>query len=146
MKTLAAALFGATCLSCTADAQQIGRHSGVLASLRGANFNITTDQAIPIPPQITAFIIERIVVTNCSANLTLAAGGIYPTTSKGGTAIVAAAQVYTALTAATLKLDLTLSATATSTRYTLSNIYLALTVAQGGAATCDLYIEGLDLS
>lgn len=145
MKKLFSVLLVIAALCVPAQAQHIGRFSGI-ASLRGANFNVTTDQAIAVPPQVTAFIIERIVVTNCSANLTLAVGGFYPAASKAGTPIVAATQVYTALTAATLKVDLTLSATATSTRYTLSTIFLALTTAQGGAATCDVYIEGLDLS
>jgi hypothetical protein len=133
-------------LSAAFGAQFSGRVNGVIATLRGANMNTTADQAMAVPAQITAFTIERIVVTNCTANLTLAVGGIYPTTSKGGTAIVANTQVYTALTAATIRLDLTLSATAATTRYTLANVYFALTAAQGSAATCDIYVEGLDLS
>lgn len=119
---------------------------GVIASFRGANFNTVADQAIAIPAAITAFRITAIVVTNCSASLTLAAGGFYPAASKAGTPIVAATQLYSALTASTLILLTTLSATATTTRYTVSNIYFALTTAQGGAATCDIYVEGVDLT
>lgn len=120
--------------------------SRVLGSLRAANFNSTADQAIPITASITAYQITSVVVTNCSTSLTLAAGGVYPTTSKGGTAIVAATQVYTALTGTTLLLGLTVAATPLVTRYTATNVYLSLTTAQGGAATCDVYVVGVDLT
>jgi hypothetical protein len=122
-----------------------GRH-GLIASLRSANFNSTADQAIAIPSNITSFAITDIIVTNCSTSLTLAAGGFYPTTSKGGTPIVAATQVYSALTASTILLKATVAATPLITRYTVSNVYLSLTTAQGSAATCDVFLEGFDLT
>lgn len=121
-----------------------------IVTLRGANFNVTTDQALAIPAKITAYHVERIVVTNCSTSLTLAVGGFYTAASKGGTAIVSAAQVYSALTSAAVGLEPTLVAAAlsggASYRLTASNIYLSLTVAQGGAATCDVYLFGDDLT
>jgi hypothetical protein len=118
----------------------------VLGSLRAANFNSTADQAIAIVGSVTAYQITSVVVTNCSTSLTLAAGGVYPATSKGGTAIVAATQVYTALTGTTVLLGLTVAATPLVTRYTAANVYLSLTTAQGGAATCDVYVVGTDLT
>lgn len=120
--------------------------SRVLCSIRGANFNSTADQACTIPAAVTAWSPTSIVVTNCSASMTLAAGGVYPTTSKGGTALVAAAQIYTALTTATISLSLTLAANIATTRYTAATMYLALTTGQGSAATCDFYIVGVDLT
>ena len=115
----------------------------LLGKLIGANMNVTTDQAIPITRIGTQkYLITKIFVTNASTSLTAADGGIYTATSKGGTAIVAAAQVYTALTAATVGLDLTL---AVNNTYTLDNIYLSLTGAQGGAATADIYVFGIIL-
>lgn len=120
--------------------------SRVLGTLRSANFNTTADQAIPIISTVTAFQIASIVVTNCSANLTTAAGGFYPTTAKGGTPIVAAIQAYTALTAATVLLPTTVAAGPLVTRYAIANVYLSLTVAQGVAATCDVYVVGNDLT
>lgn len=120
--------------------------SGVLCSIRSANFNITTDQACTIPATITAWVPSSIVVTNCSTSMTLAAGGVYPTTSKGGTALVSAVQLYSALTSATIVLNLTLVANIATTRYTANTMYLSLTTGQGGAATCDLYIMGSDLT
>lgn len=118
----------------------------VLGSLRGANFNTTADQAIAINANVTAFQITGIVVTNCTANLTLAAGGFYPAASKAGTPIVAATQVYSALTSASVLLGVTIAGTPLVTRYTLSQVFLSLTTAQSTAATCDVYVNGLDLT
>lgn len=130
--------------SLTVTGQVIG--TGVdqlLGKLIGANMNVTTDQAIPITRiGSQKYLITKIFVTNASTSLTAADGGIYTATSKGGTAIVAAAQVYTALTAATVGLDLTL---AVNNTYTLDNLYLSLTGAQGGAATADIYVFGIIL-
>jgi hypothetical protein len=122
--------------------QSVAGTQRVLGSLRGANFNVTTDQ--PIPMAVAVYQITGIIVTNCSASLTLAAGGFYPTTAKGGAAIVSALQVYTALTAATITLNVTLAAGAV--RYTVNTVYLSLTAAQGSAATCDVYVLGQDLT
>jgi hypothetical protein len=144
---------GGTISPCSGDlntsCQVTNLHTGVnriLCSIRGANFNVTTDQACTIPASVTAWAPTSIVVTNCSTSLTLAAGGVYPATSKGGTALVAAAQVYTALTGATVVLTLTLAANIATTRQTVNTVYLSLTVGQGGAATCDFYVIGNDLT
>jgi hypothetical protein len=112
----------------------------LLGQLIGANMNVTTDQAIPITRIGTKrYVITRITVTNASTSLTAADGGIYTAVSKGGTAVVAAAQVYTALTSSTVALDLTL---AVNNTYNVSNLYLSLTGTQGGAATADVRVYG----
>jgi hypothetical protein len=82
----------------------------------------------------------------CSASLTLAVGGFYPTTAKGGTPIVAATQIYSALTSASVLLNATVAATPLVTRFTVTPVYLSLTTAQGSAATCDIYVIGVDLT
>src|ERR1700676_3274083 len=94
---------GGTVSPCSGDlstsCQVTGLHLGVtriLCSIRAANFNITTDQACAIPASITAWVPTSILVTNCSGTFTLAAGGVYSATSKGGTAPGAAARAYTA--------------------------------------------------
>jgi len=110
----------------------------ILGKLLGANMNSVADQAIPITA--TKYIVRRIVVTNASANLTLAVGGFYTAASKGGTAVVANTQVYTALSASTKTLDLTLAAL--TDVLSVATLYFALTVAQGGAATADIYVIG----
>ena len=130
--------------SLTVTGQVIGTGMDqLLGKLIGANMNVTTDQAIPITRiGSQKYLITKIFVTNASTSLTAADGGIYTATSKGGTAIVAATQVYTALTAATVGLDLTL---AVNNTYTLDNLYFSLTGTQGGAATADIYVFGIVL-
>ena len=113
----------------------------LLGSKVGANMNVTTDQLIPITRIGTKkYLITRIVVTNASISLTTAAGGVYQAASKAGTAIVAAAQAYSALSATTTALNLTLAINRT---YTLDNLYFSLTTAQGAAATADIYVYGV---
>ncbi len=114
----------------------------LLGKIAGANMNSAADQTITInlPTGVTKYTVEKIDVTNCTVSLTLAAGGFYTAASKGGTAIVAAAQVYTALggTATTL-MNPTLAVTTSS--FT-GNMFFSLTTAQGGAATADIYVWG----
>lgn len=117
-----------------------------LFNLFGADMNVTTDQPFAIaggslPPFYT---IDFIRVSDASTSLTTAAGGIYDTASKGGTPLVAAAQAYSALTGATLGLDLTIAAYGKGTRSAIP--ILALTTPQGGAATANIRIYGRILS
>ena len=111
-----------------------------LAKLLSADFNSILDQPIQFPNTITAFQLTGIVITNASLSLSVAAGGFYPTTAKGGTAIVAAGQVYSSLNAATKLLLATLAANQAATRFSSANLdvidgyltmYLSLTTAQG---------------
>jgi hypothetical protein len=124
--------------------QSVAGTQRVIGTLRGANFNVATDQAIPMA--VAVYQITGIVVTNCSASLTLAVGGFYPTTAKGGTPIVAATQIYSALTSASVLLNVTVAATPLVTRFAVTPVYLSLTTAQGSAATCDVYVIGVDLT
>ncbi len=118
----------------------------LLGKLVGANMNVTTDQAITVVDVAdypgAAYIVEFIVVTNASISLTTAAGGFYTAASKGGSAIVAAGQVYSALTAATKFIKATLAGTALTDRLTGATLYLSLTTGQGAAATADVYVFG----
>lgn len=119
----------------------------VLGKLIGANMNVTTDQAIELT---AACVVTDIIVTNASVSLTTAAGGIYSAISKGGTAIIAAAQAYSALTAATIAIKLSSTPSwmriATGSNATPLSIWLSLTTGQGTAATADVYVLGIDLS
>lgn len=130
----------------------LGQSETVLARLLGANFNTTGDQTIPLPSSgVTRFNLTRIIVTNPSLSLTTAQGGFYPQPGKAGTAIVSAAQAYSTLTAASKLLNPTLSSTANTTVYdatilTSFSIYFALSVAQGAAATGDIYLVGIVLT
>lgn len=114
----------------------------LIASLVGANMNVTTDQALTMAVTPAKYLIRKIVATNASISLTLAVGGFYTATAKGGTTIVANTQVYAALTAATKFVDLTLAAGVTGDVTTAAQLYLSLTTAQGAAATADIYVYG----
>jgi hypothetical protein len=121
------------------NAFQGGQFCGFV--LRGANMNSTADQLFTKVGQFTAYRLNSVFVTNASISLTTAAGGIYPTTAKGGTALVASSQVYSSLTAATAILTATIAGAGSTTRHTGMDWYLSLTTGQGAAATADFYIS-----
>lgn len=136
-------------ITAAAAAKALFARYRLLASIIGADFNSTGDQAMGGLP--AKYIARRIVVTNASVDLsaaTVPAGGIYTAAAKGGTAIVAAAQLYSALTTANKWLDLTIAAAALSGTDILiaATLYLSLTTAHGAAATADVYVFGEDLS
>jgi len=128
----------------------------VLASLRGANFNSTSDQPIAIPASIGAFQLTGIIIANASISLSTAAGGFYPAALKGGTPIVAASQAYSSLsTPVTALMQATLAAFGQNTRFSsanlgqilgLNNIWFSLTTPQGVTATADIYLLGNNLT
>jgi len=114
-----------------------------LGRLIGANMNVTTDQAIAMDvPVGQSFRVTKVSVLNASVSLTTAAGGLYSAASKGGDAIVAAAQAYTALTTSGLVLDLTIATTPGKTQYSGSSLFFSLTTGQGAPATADIYVYG----
>lgn len=112
----------------------------LLGFLSAANMNSTADQAIAIGA--AKYIVRRAVVYGASLSLTLAVGGIYTGAGKTGNAIVAATQVYSGLTGATKFLDLTLASIAPTDYLTASSLFLALTTAQGAAATANVAVFG----
>ena len=114
----------------------------LLGKIVSANMNSTSDQLIAIGA--SKYFIDKVVVTNASTSLTLAVGGLYTAASKGGSQIIANTQVFSALTASTKILLLT--SLIIGDILTAGQLFLSLTTAQGGAATCDLYIYGFDLS
>lgn len=117
--------------------------------LKGANMNITTDQAIPLSlPPVSAggsgrYYVQQIMVANPSISLTTAAGGIYTAVSKGGVAVVAAGQAYSALTQGLVNVAgslLLLTIALPTAFFTAPILYFSLTTAQGAAATADIYV------
>jgi hypothetical protein len=120
--------------------------------LLGANFNSTSDQAIPISVPTATYMVESIEVGNPSISLDTAVGGFYSAASKGGVAIVANSQVYSALTthAANTTGNAMLATLATAGNTTafqglqqtnrISILYLSLTTPQGAAATADVRV------
>ena len=124
----------------------------VIGVLRGANFNIITDQPITIRPLTSSdtgfiaaaikYFITDIYVANCSASLTTAKGGFYTATSKGGTIIGATTTPFTNCVSATTMQRLTGLTNQDSTVFNQATLYLSLTTAQGSAATGDVYVIG----
>ena len=126
-------LFGAV----TGQSSQNPRY-GLIGKLIGANMNSTADQVFSINTGIARYQPDVIQATNTSTSMTTAAGGVYNAASKGGTPVVAATQVYTALTGATKVLNLTIAVTDTQT----VPLYFSLTTGHGSAGTADFYIWG----
>lgn len=116
--------------------------------LSGANFNSTADQKITLMVPTAAYTIDTIVITAPSTSMTTAQGGVYSAASKGGVAIVASSQAYSALTTNTANttgntLLLTLSTAGNTTEFTAAAtpaLYLSLTTGQGATATANVRI------
>ena len=133
----------------------VGMHC-VLGVLRGANFNITTDQSIPIRPLTSSdpgfiagaskYIVTDIYVTNCSASLTTAKGALYTAASKTGTIIGAVTTPFTNCTGATTMQRLQALTNEDSNTFTAATLFLSLTTAQGTAATGDVYVMGIPIN
>lgn len=125
--------------------QQFAGVEQLLFTKVAANMNLDTDQALIPTGAFSSIIITGVRCVNASTSLTTAAGGIYTAASKGGIAVVAAAQAYSALTGPTLGAELTLAAAGLDILAT-SALYLSLTTAQGAAATADFYVRGIILA
>ncbi len=116
--------------------------------LKGANFNATTDQAIPISAPSVTYEYTVIAVDNPSVSMTTAQGGFYSAASKGGVAVVASSQAYSGLTTNATNttgnfLLMTIATAGSTTEFieTASNtLFFSLTTAQGAAATADIRV------
>lgn len=115
----------------------------MIAKLVGANMNVTTDQAMVMFGAVK-YIIRRIIATNASTNLSggAAAGGIYTEVSKTGINVVGSGQLYTGLTTSGKFIDLTLAAGVTADVSIATTLFFSLSVANGSAATADIYVFG----
>lgn len=112
-----------------------------IGTLIGANFNVTTDQAINLTINVK-YRPKRIIVLNTSVpGMSTAAGGIYTAASKGGSQIVASTQIYTGLTNALTALELTLNLP-NLVLVAGTPLFLSLTTPQGAPATADIYVRG----
>jgi hypothetical protein len=118
-------------------------NQGHIAVLKRANMQISTDQPFVGMTIPGAYRITGVAVTNCSASPSGAVGGIYTAVSKGGTAIVAASQTYTALASATAVQDLTVVAGVLPVREVFTAFWFSLTTPLGSASLCDIYIDGI---
>jgi hypothetical protein len=125
--------------SSQAEGVRYGR-ARILLGTATCDANTTGDTAIAI--LAASYVIRSITARNASISLTTVAGGIYTAAAKGGSILVAAAQVYSALTASTKFLDLTLQAPATTDVQTSAILYFSPTTPQGAAATVVVEVWG----
>jgi hypothetical protein len=116
----------------------------LLFKLSGANLQLTTDQAFTKIYGGTNYAINQIIARQRTGGASIAcAGGIYDAATKGGNALVAAAQVWVTLASgvivnAALGAALTVVGSATP--------ILSLTTGSTAACTADFYIYGVDIS
>ena len=113
----------------------------LLASYQGVNVNATGDTVLPIL-NTGSYSVSNVIFTNGSISLTTAEAGLFTAPSAGGTAIVADAAL-SALTGSTVVSQRTVASTASATG---QNLYVNVSVAQGAAATMDVYVYGYDLT
>ena len=120
--------------------------------LKGANFNITTDQAIPISVPTATYMIDSIDISAPSVSLTTAQGGFYTAVSKGGVAVVASTQAYSSLTTNAANttgnaMQATLATAGNTTEFAgyqqasrIQTLYFSLTTGQGAPATANIRV------
>ncbi len=124
----------------------VGVRSGfaLIGQLLAADMNSTDDQPFQMLTSPNgSFQIKQITATNAQASLNTVVGGIYTDIAKGGTAIVASGQIYSAITDPTFAFDLDIIETPGNTYWPDgTGIYLSLSTPQGAPALADFYIYG----
>ena len=114
-----------------------------LFAIRGANMQLTTDQALTKLGTFTNWFPTRIIGVRSTGGATVTcAGGIYTAATKGGTAIVAAGQSWITLTGTLGCTDATIAALTVALTATP---ILSLTTGSTGAVTADVIIYGVVL-
>lgn len=113
----------------------------LIAYAKGANMGVAGDTALPTIAT-SRYSVTAVIVTNASASLAQAYGGLYTAPAAGGTCIVANAALSGATTAAKV-----VSQTVASTdAATVLNLYYKTGTANTAAATADIYVYGYDLT
>ncbi len=109
--------------------------------LRSANMQLTTDQQFTRAFSGTKYRIMDIIAVNKTGGASVVcAGGIYDAASKGGNALVAAAQSWVTL-AANVNVPPAIAAIA-GTALLTGTPYLSLTTGSTAACTADIFISG----
>lgn len=110
--------------------------------LRSADMQLTTDQAFTKQGAFTNYVIQRVVAVRKTGGTSVAClGGIYTAASKGGSALIAAAQSWVSLTGAGKILAATLAALL-GTDFQTATPILSLSTGSTAAATADIFIYG----
>ena len=127
----------------TSHPQVAGTNQAIrlLASFQTVNVNALGDTVLPII-NTTRYSVSNVIVTNASVDLTTAEAGLFTSPSAGGTGIVSDA-ILSACSAASVVSQRTVASTAAQAG---QNLYFNVSVAQGAAATCDVFVYGYDLT
>lgn len=129
---------GARALSSSIPPQYNGQ---VLFVLRAANMQSTADQQFTKLFAGTNYWVTRVLAVRKTGGASVAClGGIYDAASKGGNALVAAAQSWVTL-AAGVNVPATIAAVA-GTALTTATPYLSLSTGSTAACTADIFIMG----
>ena len=114
-----------------------------LFTIVGANMQSTSDQTLTKVATVNTYIPTIIsVVWVSGAFNTACAGGLYTAATKGGTAIVAAAQSYAALTGSGTSVNCAIAATGPFTATPI----LSLTTGNSAALTATFVVWGVILA
>lgn len=118
----------------------VGENTGLLGFLKGVNLN-SAGSDNPVSINAPKYVIRKVVVTNTSTTLVASSStlGLFTAAAGGGTVVVVAATL-TALTGATKFVDQTIALTADT--LTAATLYVRNVLANGSAATVDVYIYG----
>lgn len=111
--------------------------SRLIAQLNQIDLRSVGDQTMQVNAE--KYVVKRIIVANINGTVTGAQGGFYTAPNKGGTALVAAGQVYTSVIP-NRTADLTLTANTNVTIRTEGFLYMSLTVASSTPATADVFV------
>ena len=124
-------------------------HNGRRLSI---DVNVTnTDYAIAVDVPGGVKCAFQVMITNASTSLTTATWGLFSAASGSGTILANGVNSLTSLTAAAKVIHVngtdtaTLTAQETTSGAGRSVVYFRVGTAQGGAATCDVYIRAIPL-
>lgn len=120
-----------------------GQHR-VLGYIRDLNVQSTADQAIPIDPRVTRFLVTGVYLGNCSATLAVTAG-MFEGPARTGQAVIPS-QAYAVTASGTTVASAPLAAGAATHVFTASSLFLNISIANAVPGTCDLFVDGIDLS
>lgn len=117
----------------------------LLFEIAGANFQLTTDQPLFQVYAGTSYAVTEVVARRRTGAASVAcAGGLYDAASKGGNAIIAAAQSWVTLASGVI-VKAALAAIDATTLFTATPI-LSLTTGSTAAITADVAVYGYDLT
>lgn len=137
---------GGTITVAAIDGDQPYGKRKIIAYATAVDLSTTGDKAtMPVAPQVAKYLVTGVILTNCGTSMTTGFAGLFSASGGGGTAL-AANQALSALTGTTTQaLQLTMAAAAGTTAITSANLFLRVGTAQAGA-TCDVSVEGIDLT